>query len=114
MAAACLTGLTQTGLAGLALWPTTLFVLVLGISQAEASYLVIWVSVAGILGRVFMTSIIDVVGRRPSGILCCLLAMLAAAVAGQMAGVHIGTASVFYIMILVTVFFGNSCTSPNS
>ena len=107
VAAGCLTGLTQTGLAGLALWQTTLFVLVLGVTPARASYLVIWVSVAGILGRVFMTFIIDVLGRRRSGVLCCLIAMAAAVLAGQMAGIYIGTASMFYLMILVTVFFGS-------
>ena len=36
VAAACLTGLTQTGGAGLVLWQTTLFVLVLKVTPAEA------------------------------------------------------------------------------
>src|SRR5215469_2251020 len=104
VAAGCLTGLTQTGLAGMALWQTTLFVLVLGVTPAEASYLVIWVSVAGILGRIFMTSIIDVLGRRRAGLWCCLMAMAAAALAGQLPSVYLGAASMFYVMILVTVF----------
>jgi MFS transporter, putative metabolite:H+ symporter len=105
--AGCLTGLTQTGLAGMALWQTTLFVLVLNVTPAEASYLVIWVSVAGILGRIFMTTIIDVLGRRHSGLLCCLIAMATAALAGQLPGVSIGGTSMFYVMILVTIFFGS-------
>ena len=107
VAAGCLTGLTQTGLAGMALWQTTLFVLVLGVTPAEASYLVIWVSVAGILGRIFMTSIIDVLGRRRAGLWCCLMAMAAAALAGQLPSVYLGAASMFYVIILVTVFFGS-------
>jgi putative MFS transporter len=37
----CLTGVTQTGGVGLTLWLTTLLVLVLKISPAEASFLVI-------------------------------------------------------------------------
>src|SRR5262249_42389465 len=39
LAISCLTGLSQTGSVGLTLWVTTLFVLVLKISPAEASYL---------------------------------------------------------------------------
>jgi putative MFS transporter len=106
-AVACLTGLTQTGGAGLVLWQTTLFVLVLKVTPAEASYLVIWVSVFAILGRFFVTAIIDRWGRRMSGVLCCLMSAAAISVAGQMPGLYIGSASLFYIMILITVFFGS-------
>ena len=107
VAAACLTGLTQTGGSGLVLWQTTLFVLVLKVTPAEASYLVIWVSVFGIVGRFFVTAIIDRWGRRMSGVLCCLLSAAAISVAGQTPGIYIGDASLFYIMILITVLFGS-------
>ena len=108
VAAACLTGLTQTGGVGLLLWQTTLFVLVLKVTPADASYLVIWVSLIGILGRLFVTSIIDVLGRRPSGVLCCVVAAVAISVAGYMPNVYIGTVSIFFAMILVTAFFGSA------
>jgi len=107
VAAACLTGLTQTGGAGLVLWQTTLFMLVLKVTPAEASYLVIWVSVFGIVGRFFVTAIIDRWRRRISGVLCCLTSAAAISVAGQMPGIYIGIVSLFYIMILITVFFGS-------
>jgi MFS transporter, putative metabolite:H+ symporter len=107
VAAACLTGLTQTGGAGLVLWQTTLFVLVLKVTPAEASYLVIWVSVFGIVGRFLVTAIIDRWGRRMSGVLCSLLSAAAISVAGQMPGIYIGDASLFYIMILITVLFAS-------
>jgi hypothetical protein len=51
MAAACLTGLSQTGGVGLLLWITTLFVLVLKVTPAEASYLMIYVTSMGIIVR---------------------------------------------------------------
>jgi putative MFS transporter len=105
--AACLTGLTQTGGAGLVLWQTTLFVLVLKVTPAYASYLVIWVSLAGILGRCFTTLIIEALGRRGSGILCCACAAAAISTAGYMPTVYIGSVSMFFVMILVTVFFGS-------
>src|SRR5271163_3162152 len=49
--AGCLTGLTQTGGVGLALWQVTLFVMVLKITAPEASKLVIWLSLSAIAGR---------------------------------------------------------------
>jgi MFS transporter, putative metabolite:H+ symporter len=106
--AGCLTGLTQTGGVGLLLWQTTLFVLVLKITPAQASYLVIWVSLVGILGRVFVTLIIEPLGRRGSGILCCAIAAVAVSIAGYMPNVYIGTASMFFVMILVVSFFGSA------
>jgi putative MFS transporter len=107
VAAACLTGLTQTGGAGLLLWQTTLFVLVLKVTPAVASYLVIWVSLAAILGRFCVMAIIERLGRRGSGVLCCLAAAVAISIAGQMPNVYIGAASMFFVMILVTLFFGS-------
>src|SRR5262249_28328766 len=53
LAAGCLTGLTQTGIVGFVLWQVTLFVMVLHITPAEASGLVIWASVGQIVGRFF-------------------------------------------------------------
>src|SRR3984893_15769951 len=54
--AGCLTGLTQTGGVGAALWGATLFVLVLKVSPAEASYLSIFVTISAIVGRFFVTA----------------------------------------------------------
>jgi MFS transporter, putative metabolite:H+ symporter len=107
IAAACLTGLTQTGGVGLLLWQTTLFVLVLKVTPAEASYLVIWVSLIAIIGRFFVMTIIEALGRRGSGVLCCLIAAVAISIAGYMPNIYVGTASMFFVMILVTVFFGS-------
>jgi putative MFS transporter len=106
--AACLTGLTQTGGAGLVLWQTTLFVLVLRVTPEYASYLVIWVSLAGIIGRFFVMSIVEPLGRRGSGVLCCAAAATAISIAGYVPDVYVGSASLFFVMILVTVFFGSA------
>ncbi|MBV9429629.1 MAG: MFS transporter [Bradyrhizobiaceae bacterium] len=103
----CLTGLTQTGSVGLTLWLTTLLVLVLKITPAEASFLVIWFGLAGILGRLFCAWISDAMGRRPSVVLACLAAAAATSLAGYLADVHIGAVSMFYVMVLVHGFFGS-------
>ena len=52
-------------------------------------------------------AIIETFGRRASGVLCCLAAAVAISIAGQMPTVYVGTASMFFVMILVTVFFGS-------
>src|SRR5262249_57495783 len=51
VAAVCLTGLSQTGGVGLLLWIITLFVLVLKITPAEASYLMLYLTPLCFLGR---------------------------------------------------------------
>ena len=107
VAIGCLTGLTQTGGVGLGLWMATLFVLVLGVSPAEAAFLMIWFNVAAILGRIFATCIIEPLGRRGSGILMCSAAALTVVIAGQMPSVYIGGTSMFFVMCLVQNFFGS-------
>ncbi|HEY8289563.1 MAG TPA: MFS transporter, partial [Acetobacteraceae bacterium] len=109
--AGCLTGLTQTGGVALTLWMVTLFVLVLRVSPAEASGLVIWVSISSILGRFFCSWLSDAMGRRPSGVLSCVLAAVAMFLAGYLHDLYIGPmspfTSVFYLMILLWGFFGS-------
>ena len=76
--------------------------LVLKVTPAEASYLVIWVSLVAIIRRFFVMALIEPLGRRGSGVLCCLVAAVAISVAAHMADVYIGAASMFFVMILVT------------
>jgi len=51
MITACLVALSQTGGVGILLWITTLFVMVLKVTPAYAAYLMIYVSILGIIGR---------------------------------------------------------------
>jgi putative MFS transporter len=105
--AGCLTGLTQTGGVALSLWMVTLFVMVLKVSPPEASKLVIWVSISAIAGRFFCSWISDALGRRASGVLSCLVAAAFMSLAGYLHDVYIGTASMFYVMIVLWSFFGS-------
>ena len=107
MAAACLTGISQTGTVGLSLWMTTLFVLVLKISPVEASWLIIWVGAISIFGRLFCAWISDAMGRRRAVVLSCLIAAGTMSAAGYLNDAYIGTVSVFYLMILAQSFFGS-------
>ena len=106
IAAACLTGLSQTGGVGLALWQVTLFVLVLKVTPPEASFLAAWASLVAIFGRFFCAWVSDALGRRYGGILTCLAAALTMSLAGYLHDVTLGAVSIFYVMILVQNFFG--------
>ena len=107
LAVSCLTGLSQTAGVGITLWVTTLFVLVLKISPAEASYLVIWVGVAGIVGRLFSAWASDAMGRRASIVLTCTLGAVGCSLAGYLSGLYLGAVSLFFLMIVVQSFFGS-------
>ena len=105
--AGCLTGLTQTGGVALALWQIALFVMVLGITAGEASKLAIFVSISAILGRFFCSWISDALGRRPAGVISCLVSALLMFLAGYWHNVYIGGASMFFVMILLQSFLGS-------
>jgi len=105
--AGCLTGISLTGSAGLLLWATTLFMLVLKISPAEASKLMIWVGLSGILGRFFCSFLSDILGRRPAGVLVGLISAVTLALAGYVHDAFIGPVSAFFLIVVVHTFFGN-------
>jgi MFS transporter, putative metabolite:H+ symporter len=107
IAAGALVGLSQTGAVGLGLWMVTLLVLVLRITPAEASFLVIWISLVQILGRGVGSWITDLIGRRPAGALCCLLAAVTTSLAGYLHAAYLGAAPMFFVMLLLQGLFGN-------
>src|SRR6516162_4979873 len=98
VAAGCLTGLTQTGGASLGLWGATLLVLVMKISPADAAYLMIWIGVSALLGRFFITALIEPLGRRGSATLCMVMAALLTVSAGFLYDVSsaVGRCSICY------------------
>src|SRR5215813_517621 len=73
VAAGMLTGLTQTGGSSIGLWGATLLVIVLNANPAHAAFLMIFVNLAGIIGRFTMTALIEPLGRRVSGTLFCVM-----------------------------------------
>lgn len=108
LAAGCLTGLTQTGGASFALWGATLLVIVLNTSPAHAAYLMVWVGLSGILGRFFITAMIEPLGRRGAGTLACGMAALFLISAGYLYDVFIGGWSLFYMLMIAGTFFSSS------
>jgi len=100
--------LSQTGGVGILMWITTLFVMVLKITPAEASYLMIYVGILGIIGRLVASWMSDAIGRRASGFLIGMGGAVTMALAGYWHDVYLGTASVFFVMIMIQRFFGDA------
>jgi MFS family permease len=108
VAAGCLTGLTQTGGASLGLWGATLLVIVLNTTPAHAAFLMVWVGLSGIVGRFFVTALIEPVGRRGAGTLVCGMAALLTVSAGYLYDVFIGGWSLFYMLLVAGTFFSSA------
>src|SRR5271155_1661452 len=107
MISACLVALSQTGGVGILMWITTLFVIVLKITPAEASYLMIYVSLLGIAGRLGCSYLSDAIGRRASGMLIGFPGAVTMALAGYFYDAYIGTVSGFFLLIMTQRFFGD-------
>jgi MFS transporter, putative metabolite:H+ symporter len=108
VALSILINLSQTGGNGLLLWATTLFVLILNVSPAEAAGLMIWVSLAGFLGRLTFSYLSDALGRRPCGIIIGCAGAVLMALAGYLHSVFVGGVSLFYLLIVAQRFFGDA------
>ena len=106
IAVGCLTGLSQTGVAGLGLWGVVLLALILKVSPAEASFLAIWIGLTAVPGRAVGAWLSDLLGRRYAGILTGLLGAAAMLAAGYWHDVYVGAFSVYYLMLLAHGFIG--------
>jgi len=111
IAAAIMCGLSSTGAVGIALWGATLLVLVLKVTPAQAAYLSVWIALIGIPGRALGAWLSDALGRRWAGFLLSVAAGVATMLAGQLSDVLIGTASAFFILLMVASFFSNASFS---
>jgi putative MFS transporter len=108
MVTACLVALSQTGGVGILLWITTLFVMVLKVTPAYAAYLMIYVSILGIVGRLVASWMSDALGRRLSGLLIGMGGAVTMALAGYWHDVYLGSVSVFFVLIMAQRFFGDA------
>jgi len=80
---------------------------VLKITPAEASYLMIYVTAMGILGRIVCSYLSDAIGRRRSGMLIGFSGGLLMAAAGYFHDASIGTVSVFFLLVTAQRFCGD-------
>ncbi|HVC61072.1 MAG TPA: MFS transporter [Acetobacteraceae bacterium] len=95
----------QTAGYGIILWGPTLFVLQLGVTPAYAAHLFIWITAAGILGRISFSVLSEAIGRRAGGMLCGFGGAACVAAAGLLHNVILGGTSLFWLFIVLGDFF---------
>ncbi len=91
----------QTGYYGLTLWIPTLLVQLLGIPPARASFLMIFVGLSGLCGRLVLSYLSDVIGRRASGAIASFSAAILMILAAAYHQVFIGGVSLFWMLLIV-------------
>jgi len=95
----------QTTVYGVTLWAPTLLVLLLKIPPQQASFLFIFVTLMGLVGRISFSYLSEWIGRRASGGLMGLGGAIALMAAGLLNDQFIGAASVFWLLLIVSFFF---------
>jgi len=104
LAAGILTGISQTGSVGLALWGVVLLSLILRITPAKASFLMIWITLVGFPGRVFGAWVADALGRRWGGTLTSIAAGAILFLAGYLHNIYVGSVSMYFLLIMLFSF----------
>ena len=102
---------------GFVLWSTTLLVLVLPTTPAHASFLMIFVSLAGFFGRFLWSPLSDALGRRLCGAVACFGGTVALAAAGRFHSDTLGSVSLFWLLLVAHRFFsdgGQTIVQPYS
>jgi MFS transporter, putative metabolite:H+ symporter len=94
----------QTGIYGLSLWAPVLLVLLVGVAPTRAAYLMIFVSLGDIAGRVFFAWASERVGRRRIGICQGFLGAALMVTAALTAHASIGGVSVFWLLLIAIYF----------
>lgn len=97
----------QTGYYGVVLWAPTLLVLQLKITPAEASYLMIFVTLGGLVGRIAFSFLSELIGRRASGGLLGFGTAVVLVLAGINHDVMLGAVSLFWLGLIAWGFFGD-------
>ena len=97
----------QTGYYGFILWAPTLLVLVLGVPAKRASFLMIWVGLGGFCGRLLISALSDLIGRKLTGGLAAiasagLIMVMAFYRSGTVAGIP-----AFWLMMIATFIFAD-------
>jgi putative MFS transporter len=97
----------QTGVYGINLWAPTLLLLVLRTTPQHAAAMMSFVALGGFCGRICFSVLSDVIGRRKSGALVGFGAAILVSLAGILHNQFIGGVSVFWMLLIVTHFFGD-------
>jgi len=97
----------QTGYYGFQLWAPTLLVQLLGITPERAAFLMIFVNLAGLFGRVGLSFLSDMIGRRASGAIASFGAAVLLIAAAVYHDVYLVGISLFWVLLIVYNAFGD-------
>ena len=97
----------QTGFYGFTMWAPTLLVQVLGVKPARASFLMIFVTLAGFTGRLGFSFLSDAIGRKASGGIASFGAAILLVAAAVYHSVFIGSVSVFLLLLIANYAFAD-------
>jgi putative MFS transporter len=97
-------GMQTTGY-GVLLWAPTLFVLQLGVTPQRAAFLLIFVSLAGFVGRITFSVLSEAIGRRGAGALQGFGSAAMVLAAGFLHDQYIGAISLFWLFLIAADFF---------
>lgn len=89
---------------GINLWGPTLIALLLSVSASQAAFYFIFVTLAGICGRVAFSFISDRLGRRAGGILATCIGSVGLVVTGLVHSAFLGPVSAFILLLIPTYF----------
>jgi len=97
----------QTGYYGFQLWAPTLLVQLLGIVPERAAFLMIFVNLAGLFGRVGLSFLSDLIGRRGSGAIASFGAAILLIAAAIYHDVYLAGTSLFWMLLIAYNAFGD-------
>jgi putative MFS transporter len=97
----------QTGVYGVTLWAPTLFVLLLKVTPAQASKLMIGLTLGGLAGRISFALLSEKIGRRRGGGLLGFGAAILLVLAGVFHNDMLGAVSVFWLLLVAACFFAD-------
>jgi putative MFS transporter len=95
----------QTGYYGFLLWAPTLLMLLLGIPPARAAFLMIFVNLGGLFGRIGLSYLSDKIGRKASGAIASFGAAILLITAAAYRDAFFGTVSVFWLLLIANNVF---------
>jgi putative MFS transporter len=97
----------QTAGYGLTLWAPTLFVLLLAVSPADASKMMVSIGFVGLAGRLAFSYLSDIAGRRVLGVVMGFAAFAVVALGGYYHSYTLLGFSVFWLMMNAQSFIGS-------
>ncbi len=98
-------GGSSTAAYGYYLWGPTIVALALHVEPAQAARYFVYVSGTGIIGKIIVSLIAPLLGRRALGILFGFVSVVCLALAGHYNGILVGEFPLFVILVAASAFF---------